>query len=143
MSDEVKLSELKIISNIDGCVMHALKSSQEKSFTFGEAYFSTVNFMKIKGWKKHLKMTMNIIVPLGKIKFVIYDNRGSENKFYNYTLSKNNYKRLTIPPNVWLAFQGLEKSENILLNISNIEHDPDEVENKKLNMIRYNWDKQK
>ena len=88
-------------------------------------------------------MTMNIIVPLGKIKFVIYDNRGSENKFYNYTLSRNNYKRLTIPPNVWLAFQGLEKSENILLNISNVEHDPDEVENKKLNMIRYNWGKQK
>ena len=143
MPDEVKLSDLKIISNVNGSVMHALKSSQEKNFTFGEAYFSTVNFMKIKGWKKHLKMTMNIIVPFGKIKFVIYDNRGLANKFYNYTLSKNKYKRLTIPPNVWLAFQGLEKSENILLNISNIEHDPNEVENKKLNMINYNWDKQK
>ena len=139
MSNQLKLNSLRIIENHDGSVMHALKSSEIKNFNFGEAYFSTVNFLKVKGWKKHLKMTMNIIVPCGAIKFVIFDNQNEGDLFKEFILSKKNYKRLTVPPNFWFGFQGLSRGENILLNLSNIEHDPNETENIDLDDLKYDW----
>ena len=47
-------------------------------------------------------------------------------------LGENNYSRLTIPPNNWVAFQGIGMGKNMLLNIANIEHDPSESINKYL-----------
>ena len=35
-----------------------------------EELFSTIKCNKIKAWKRHLKMTMNLIVPLGNVKFI-------------------------------------------------------------------------
>ena len=37
-------------------------------------YFSVVNPGVVKGWKLHKKMTCNLIVPIGTIKFVISKN---------------------------------------------------------------------
>ena len=42
-------------------------------------------------------------------------------------------------PGLWLAFRGLD-SENMLLNLASIEHDPNESENVDLDIINYNWD---
>ena len=103
---------------------------------FGEAYFSTIKKNEIKGWKKHTKMTLNLIVPIGEIEFVIYD----ENKktFFNIKLSPNNYQRLTIQPGLWVAFRGIE-TYNMLLNIADIEHDPLEAINCAIEEISYAW----
>jgi len=43
-------------------------------------------------------------------------------------LSKNNYKRLTVPPGVWMAFKGISHGLNMLLNIASIPHDPGETD---------------
>ena len=40
---------------------------------------------------------------------------------------------------VWMGFQGLSESGSMLLNIADIEHDPDEVDRKEMNEINYNW----
>ena len=40
---------------------------------YGEAYFSTLKFGEIKGWNMHERMVLNLIVPIGKVIFVIYD----------------------------------------------------------------------
>ncbi|GIU70068.1 MAG: hypothetical protein KatS3mg002_1304 [Candidatus Woesearchaeota archaeon] len=73
--DGVTLTPLKIILGDKGNVMHALKSEEQSYTSFGEAYFSTIFYNEIKGWKKHHQMILNIIVPVGKIKFVIFDDR--------------------------------------------------------------------
>ena len=95
--DGVTLTPLKIISHPSGDVLHGIKSS-EGSFTgFGEAYFSTVNQGDIKGWKKHSKMTLNLVVPKGEIQFVIFDDRDkstTQGKFMSVSLSLQNYQRL-------------------------------------------------
>ena len=101
---------------------------------FGEAYFSSITCGEIKGWKKHTKMTLNLIVPVGEIEFVLYDG----NAFFNLKLSIANYQRLTIHPNLWVAFRGLS-AENILLNIASVKHDPGESINRGLDEIRYEW----
>jgi dTDP-4-dehydrorhamnose 3,5-epimerase len=127
----VMITPLRIIRGDAGDVMHALKQ-QEISFQgFGEAYFSTVRKQAVKGWKKHRRMVLNLIVPAGAIRFVLYDDRiGSETfKTVQQTvLSRENYQRLTVPPGIWMAFQGISDEVNMLLNIASIPHDPLEAE---------------
>ena len=71
--DGVILTPLKQIKNPKGDIFHAMKRSDAGYDGFEEAYFSTINKEDIKGWKKHTKMTLNIIVPVGEIEFIIYD----------------------------------------------------------------------
>jgi dTDP-4-dehydrorhamnose 3,5-epimerase len=134
--DGVVVTPLKQIHHPKGDIYHAMKRSDEGFYGFGEAYFSTINKNDIKGWKKHTKMTLNLVVPLGEIEFVIYDE--GKDEFFTITLSQNNYKRVTISPNLWVAFRGLNES-NMLLNLASIEHNPDESENIELQNIEYSW----
>jgi len=134
--DGVILTPLKKIHNLKGCVFHAMKKSDVGFDGFGEAYFSTVNKNDIKGWKKHTEMTLNLVVPVGKMEFVIYNDK--DHNFFNVTISQDNYQRLTISPGFWLAFRGLDE-KNILLNIASIEHDPSESESIDLDKIIYDW----
>ena len=134
--DGVILTPLKKIHNLRGYVFHAMKKSDVGFDGFGEAYFSTVNKNDIKGWKKHTEMTLNLVVPVGKMEFVIYNDKN--HNFFNVTISQDNYQRLTISPGFWLAFRGLDE-KNILLNIASIEHDPSESESIDLDKIIYDW----
>ena len=132
--DGVILTPLKQIYNSKGDIFHAMKKSDKGFAGFGEAYFSTVKTGEVKGWKKHKEMMLNLIVIKGEIEFVIYDNHN----FFNVKLSKNNYQRLTIKPNLWLAFRGFG-DENILLNLASIEHNKNESESVDITSFEYNW----
>lgn len=134
--DGVILTPLKQIFNVKGDIFHAMRKSDSGYAGFGEAYFSTIDKNDIKGWKKHVKMTMNIVVPIGEIEFVIYDDK--INEFFNLRLSQNNYQRLTVKPELWMAFRGVAEY-NLLLNIANFEHNEEETINKGLNKIKYEW----
>lgn len=127
----ISLTPLKIISGEGGSVLHALKIFEDSYTEFGEAYFSTVNHNVIKGWKKHTIMVSNLIVPVGEIQFIFYDDRSDSqtfNQFYEINLSTKNYQRLTVQPGIWMAFKGISQDLNLLLNISSIMHDPKECE---------------
>lgn len=129
--NEVLLTPLHIIPGDSGDVLHALKQNEVSFKGFGEAYFSTVQKQAIKGWKKHRRMILNLIVPSGSIRFVLYDDRRESRSFQTIQeviLSKENYQRLTVPPGIWMAFQGLSNEVNMLLNIASIPHDPAEAE---------------
>ena len=134
--DGVILSPLKQIFHPKGDIFHAMKASDIGFNGFGEAYFSTICKGEIKGWKKHSKMSLNLVVPIGMIKFVIYNKRNQE--FFSTVLSQENYQRLTVEPGIWLAFKGMEKN-NILLNMASIEHNPKESVNLSLDEISYKW----
>lgn len=135
--DGVILTPLKQIYHPKGDIFHAMKKSDIGFDGFGEAYFSTINQNDIKGWKKHTKMTLNIVVPVGNIEFVVYDEKTKE--FFSTKLSHNNYQRLTVKAGLWMAFKGLDKY-NMLLNLASIEHDPNEAVNIELNEINYKWE---
>ena len=137
----VILTPLKKISHPKGNILHGLKKSDIGFAGFGEAYFSTINNAEIKGWNKHKSMTLNLIVSIGKVTFVIYDDREesrSKGKFFKVTLSQTNYQRLTVPPGLWIAFKGKNSNINLILNIADMEHDPYEIEKLELNQIDYN-----
>jgi dTDP-4-dehydrorhamnose 3,5-epimerase len=141
--DGVIVSPLKQIFHPKGNVFHGMKKSDSGYNGFEEAYFSMIHFNDIKPWKKHLRMTLNFVVPVGAIRFVLYDDReGSITKgvFNDFILSTQNYCRLTIPHGIWVAFKGLSEDLNLLLNIANLEHSPEEIERIELNDIKYNWE---
>jgi len=140
--DGVVLTALQIIELADGSVFHAIKNDDPGFIEFGEAYFSTVNPGAIKAWKRHNEMTLNLVVPVGKIRFVIFDDRKkskSYSKFYQVTLSKKNYMRLTVPPGVWMGFQCVDDEVAMLLNVASIPHDHKEADKKPIEEINFNW----
>lgn len=129
--ENVILTGLKKIPTPKGMVFHGLKASENSYKGFGEAYFSSVAPNEIKGWKRHSRMTLNLIVIVGEIEFTIYDTRpdsATHGHIQKVSLSRENYNRLTLPPNVWFAFKGILSPENILLDIINEEHCPEEAE---------------
>lgn len=142
MIEGLILTPLKQIYHPKGDIYHGMKQSDCGFSGFGEAYFSTIQKAEIKGWKKHTKMVLNLIVPLGEIEFIIYDDReGSStfNEFFSIKLSQKNYMRLSVPVGVWMAFRGISSDTNMLLNIASIEHDPTEALVKELSEINYDW----
>lgn len=130
------------VSNPKGDIIHAMKRSGMGYAGFGEAYFSTVHYNVVKGWKCHRTATLNLTVPVGLIRFVIYDSRTfspSKGKFFEVIIGEDNYSRITISPGLWVAFMGISEGLNMLLNISSEEHDPDEADNIDLNEIPFDW----
>jgi len=145
MIEGVELTPLTIIPGEFGNVLHAIKRTEDSFHGFGEAYFSTANKGAIKAWKRHHKMTLNLVIPCGEIKFALYDDRpGSPTygEINEFTLSLQNYQRLTVSPMIWLGFKGLGDGLNMLMNVSNIPHDPDEYDriNAYKNHINYQWE---
>ena len=87
-------------------------------------------------------MTLNLIVPVGEIQFVLFDDRKDSqtlNNFMEIVLSPQNYYRLTVPPQICFASRGLSNGLNLLLNIADIEHDPAEIIRFDLDSIKYDW----
>jgi dTDP-4-dehydrorhamnose 3,5-epimerase len=129
--DGCKLTPLRIIPGEKGDVMHALRCTDEGFSAFGEAYFSSVKKGETKGWKRHRRMTLNLVVPVGSIRFHLYDDRPespTRGQSGEVELSIENYQRLTVPPGIWLAFEGKNPGLNLLLNIADLPHDPTEVD---------------
>lgn len=134
---DVYLHSLKKIETDKGTIFHGIKSSDEGFMHFGEVYLTSVKQGVIKGWRKHLKMTLNLIVINGEISLFLVDGRlGANKEIKKITLSRDNYKRLTVPPEIWVAFRGNKSEENLMMNIASIPHDPKESVTKPLDAFK-------
>ena len=130
MIQGVKITPLKQIADERGKVMHMLRSDSEVFESFGEIYFSCVYPSLIKGWHLHKRMILNYAVPLGDIKFVLYDDRENSvtrGNFQEIFMGQDNYVLVTVPPLVWNGFKGIGDSMAIVANCASIPHDPDEI----------------
>ena len=135
LGTSIKIKALKQINVEGGNVLHALKASEEEFCGFEEAYFSTIKINKLKAWKRHLRMTMNLIVPVGEVQFNFYSQE--KKLLSNIIIGEKNYSRITVPPMTWFGFKGLASSTSYILNISNKIHDPSEVERKPLSFLNF------
>ena len=141
--DGVELHDLKQISVPNGDLWHALKSTDEGYAGFGEAYFTQIEQGKTKGWKRHNCYVLNLVVLVGEVEFVVYDDREGSKTYGNFlsiTLTPNgNYKRLTVAPGLWMAFHGKAAGHSILMDIIPEPHNPKEASRKDLEEIKYNF----
>jgi len=137
----VKVTPLKVIPSVSGCVYHGLRSEEETFFGFGEVYFTTAHYQITKGWKKHREMVLNLIVINGRIRFLLVDGRNGSQTFGNKMEvifdRREDHSRLTIPAGIWVAFQGLDDGENLLMNIASRMHDPTEAETCSLEDLKF------
>ena len=140
---DIALHPQRIIPTEGGAVLHAMKAGDNTFCGFGEAYVSEITGGSIRAWKRHQRMTLNLVVVQGSVRFVIHDDRpGSptQGRFHEVLLSRDkNHARLTVPPLLWLGFQGIAQPTSMLLNIANLEHDPEEVDREPMNHFRFDW----
>lgn len=121
------VTQLRQIFHPKGDIYHAMKASDKGYAGYGEAYFTTVHQAETKGWKRHTRMQMNLVVPVGSVRFYLHDE--VTGKTTAHTLGQENYARLTVPPGFWMAFQGMGHGLNLVCNLASIEHDPTEAVN--------------
>jgi len=136
------LTPVEIIDNPKGEILKGMDCADKGFSGFGEAYFSAVKPEQIKGWNRHKLMTLNLIVPIGSVKFVVIDDKNdgiNKNNIFEVELSIHNYQRLTIPPGLWVGFECTSKTKSFILNIADMVHDPNEIERIDLEKINYNW----
>ena len=136
--DDILVTPLKRISTDGGDVMHALKNSDQGFNGFGEVYFSWVDQGAIKAWKCHQRMTLNLVVPLGEVRMVFHLPK-EKRIFRVETIGASRYVRLTVPPGIWFGFQGTTSGSSLLMNVADLEHNPDEVLRKSKSEFSYDW----
>lgn len=130
MIDGVRLTPLERVESPEGSVMRMLRSSDTIFEQFGEIYFSSVAPGAIKGWRLHQKLTMNLAVPMGEVRFVVHDARkdsvscGATNE---YVLGNDDYQLLTIPKGIWMSFGNRSSVMALVANCATQPHDPAEV----------------
>jgi dTDP-4-dehydrorhamnose 3,5-epimerase len=127
----VVVRPLRRIADERGAVLHMLRADDEGFERFGEIYFSLVYPGVVKGWHRHLRMTLNYAVPVGMIKLVCHDDRpGSPTRGAVMELHTGelDYALVTIPPLVWNGFKGEGTRPALVANCATIPHDPGEIE---------------
>lgn len=134
----VLLTPLRRIPSPSGPIFHAMKAGDPGCVGFGEAYFSLIESGAIKGWKKHTRMTLNLVVPVGRIQFRVHDEAAG--RFADIVLGPgDDYARLTVAPGLWMAFGGLDAQTSMLLNIADLPHDPAEAVTGERDRFAWEW----
>ena len=144
MISGVEIHPLRQIADERGKIMHMMRCDSPFFESFGEIYFSTVNQDVIKAWKIHRKMILNLAVPLGKIKLVLFDGRESSptrGELQEILLGEDLYSLVKIPPGIWNGFKGLSPFPAFVANCASLPHDPSEIERMEINnnLIPYHW----
>jgi dTDP-4-dehydrorhamnose 3,5-epimerase len=141
----VEINPLRQIPDERGKVMHMMKAEDAVFSSFGEIYFSRVYPGAVKAWHLHDRMTINYAVPHGKIKLVLFDDRGdssTKGEIQEIFLGEDNYQLVTIPPFVWNGFKGIGTETALVANCASIPHDPNEITRLDPDdcFIPYNWE---
>lgn len=121
---DVAFRPLRQIDDERGKVMHMIRSDQAHFESFGEVYFSWINPGYIKGWTKHKVMTVNLAVPVGRVRIAVCDDTGLAKEFFS---GSDEYGLLSIPPGYWYGFQCISGMPALIANCASHPHDPDEM----------------
>jgi dTDP-4-dehydrorhamnose 3,5-epimerase len=140
----VSLRLLNIFKDQRGQVMHMLRSDSKEFEGFGEVYFSKTNPKIIKGWKQHLKKNQLLTVPIGQVKFVLFDQRKNSPTYGDINeiiIGEDNYGLLRIPHSIIYAFQTISNKESLIVNFTDQPHSETNAMNYDLNdpAIKYKW----
>tara|TARA_B100001113_G_scaffold314482_1_gene280115 strand:- start:319 stop:786 length:468 start_codon:yes stop_codon:yes gene_type:complete len=139
----VKCNSITKVSDPRGDLFHVVKET-ELLRNIKEIYCSSIYRNEIKAWKKHLKMTQYLVVPVGTVKFILYDDRENSSTYKRIDeliIGEQQYSRLIIPPNIWYGFQSKSMYTSLIINTPDLAYDPNETERLPLDQthIPYRW----
>ena len=130
--DGVLVTGLRQIVDERGAVLHHMRNDAPEFTAFGECYFSEMVPGAVKAWKRHRKQTQNLAVPIGRVRFVIYDDRESSPTHGGLQVIElgrpDNYRRLHIPLGLWYGFTCLSDRSALIANCADLPHDPNDAE---------------
>jgi len=132
LPEGVVLQPRREIRDARGSVLHMLRADAPEFSTFGEVYFSEILPGVVKAWKRHRQQTQRLIVPVGRVEFVIADDR-PESPTYGLitrlTLGRpDDYNLLVIPPGLWYGWRALGETPALIANCADRPHDSAESE---------------
>ena len=136
--DEIQVFHLKRIPMEWGDVLHGYKRDDQGLSQFEEVYFSWVKAGTVRDWKLHRRMTMNLIVQYGMVRFVFH-NDDSEKELRFENVGDKRYVRLSVPPGIWFSFRNAGSTDSLLVNMADILHDPQEMERKPYEAMNIDW----
>ncbi len=129
------LTPLARIETSGGEVLKAMIPGVDGATEVAEAYFSRVDPYAIRAWKLHTEMTVNVVVPVGHVRFVV----GDDDSYETFDLGPDHeYARLTITPGTWFGFQA-GPTGGLVLNLADIVHRPDEGDGRDVDAFDYEW----
>ncbi len=122
------VTPLREIRDARGAVLHMLRADAPDFQRFGECYFSEIAPGAVKGWKRHRRQTQNLAVPIGRVRFVIYDTRASSSTHGCLDVIElgrpDAYARLRIPPMLFYGFTCTSELAALVVNCADLPHDP-------------------
>lgn len=145
MIQGLEISPLKVFADNRGKVMKMIDVKAPLFEKFGEIYFSFVNPGVIKGWKKHLRAVQLFAVPIGAIKFVVYDDRPDSptlGRIEEVEIGESDYRLIKMPPGVWYSWQAAGSFPAMIASLTSEPHEPAEAVSAEVNnndLIPYQW----
>ncbi len=128
----VLVTELLQIVDERGAVLHHMRSDAAEFAAFGECYFSEMLPGAVKAWKRHREQTQHLAVPVGRVRFVVYDDREASPSRGILDIIElgrpHDYHRLCIPKGLWYGFTCLSDEPALIANCVDRPHDPADAE---------------
>jgi dTDP-4-dehydrorhamnose 3,5-epimerase len=142
----VMVEPRSIIADANGAVLHGWRVTGS-SAPVAEVYCSVVRGGAIRAWKRHCQMTQRLLVPSGRVMFVIYDSRAesaTSGSVMEIESGRDAYGLVIIPPMLWYGFAGMASGESIIVNSPDLIHDPIEIErlDSDTKQVPYTWNVQ-
>jgi dTDP-4-dehydrorhamnose 3,5-epimerase len=139
MIEGVIVSPRRVIPDARGDVLHMIKVSDSEFTRFGEMYFSKISIGHTKTWRRHREATSQLAVPIGSVRFVLFDDRSGSStcgERMDIVIGELSYHLLTIPPLVWYAFQNAGGETALIGNCSSMTRDPTESDRREIDDVR-------
>ena len=124
MNEKVRTHPLELKCSENGSIVKIISKESDGFKGFSEVYFSIVGKGVHRPFKRHLEMTLNLVVIEGCIEFSYGFDLSSTSTLLVDAETKI---RLEVPPKMWLSFKGVAE-QNKLMNVANLLHDENEIE---------------
>lgn len=134
---KIKLFNLMKIKNLKGDLQVIKKSNRDNLRNIKEIYSLWVNKNKTKGWNYHKKMTVTLVILVGKVKVVIYDPK--KQIFNKFIINEKKPQMIVIPPKKYFGIKNLYSNKSLLLNLADLKHSKKEYMKTPLKKIIYAW----
>lgn len=136
---------MREIADARGAVLRFVRSDDEDFLGFGECYFSEILPGAVKAWKRHRVQTQNFVVPIGRVRLVVFDDREASPTRGGLDVivlgRPDAYERVRVPPGVWYGFATLGNQAAVVANCPDVPHDPAEADSRAWNdpSIPFAW----
>ena len=144
--DGVVLTPLKLLPNERGRLMEVQRRDDSAFPGFGQVYVTQSFAGVIKAWYRHRVQIDQIAAITGLIKLVLYDDRSdspTRGELMEVMLGDLVPRLVLIPPGIWHGFRAVGETSAFLLHLNSEPHNPDAVDEERLDpgdpYIPYQW----